>query len=94
MPTTTLKVLWEANVPSQRLYFVERGTIDLVVPYATKKTSAATTTFTDPTSASAAVSGGDGGRRISRISAGGTCGELGFFLATPQVRKRVLLFSQ
>mmetsp|Transcript_7867 Transcript_7867/g.16163 ORF Transcript_7867/g.16163 Transcript_7867/m.16163 type:complete len:226 (-) Transcript_7867:411-1088(-) len=116
------QVIWEEFAVSQRLYFVERGTIDTFVPLPPSSNAHATTeagaAAAAATAAATTAGGGGGGggdvgaalakdpttssssspplppslsllksgasTRIQRISAGGTCGELGFFLATPQ----------
>ena len=73
-------MLFAAGETVENVYFIESGVVDLVI---------------ERHGAAAAEGGGRHfasrarGRRLQRISDGGVCGELGFFLQRPQVFRAV-----
>jgi CRP-like cAMP-binding protein len=109
-------VLLEAGAASERLFLIERGTVDLIMDLSlvSKGQNGSERGLTSPTSsditggtsnsrsrngnstsgevvaAAAAAAAAKGAAltsqrsRLQRISGGGICGELGFFLETPQ----------
>ena len=73
-------VLFEATTASDRLFLIEHGTVSIIIPPESQKATSPVRSFSFQGEQEPLTT-----KRLQKISGGGICGELGFFLERPQV---------